>query len=149
MKIIWIFIVSTFFIISCSKVKLEISQLEDWHEVVFNANDELKKIVIHNEKIYVFSKMSCYISDDLKNWQEISNPDQTILPFPVIFKDNLYVNAKFGLYRLEPDLNWKLIYQKMIGGLAGDNKYLYLFSTYGSYRSLDAINTTNLLNNKI
>lgn len=155
-KIIFLVIVLLASSQACDKVELIdfdssiyeknlIENQSQWKSVEIS-NQALKKIVIYDNSVFIFSIENCFISSDLVNWQTIELPVSSSFvayahnPFPVIFNDNIYIDGANGVYKLMPDLSWQLIFEKSISAIAADEDYLYTFNIYGSFRSSDGIN---------
>lgn len=153
MKKFVLFLTVILIITACEKVNLIDDQEKSWTKKEINSNENLKKIIVMNNNLFIFSDYNLYISNDLTNWESIPIPERKEAPnylntpYPVVFKGNLFIDGQAGLYKLNlSNLSWELIKEINTSAIASDNNYLYLFSIYGSYRTSDALNFEPLPN---
>jgi hypothetical protein len=96
----------------------------NWAKLEIGTSENLRKVVLLNSYIHVFSEDNMYTSQNFTDWVKTSIPKSRSLS-PVLFKGDIYLNANDGVYRLQ-DEAWIKSIPLIANSLTANEKKLFI-----------------------
>mgnify|MGYP001021162602 CR=1 FL=1 len=96
----------------------------NWTKIDIGSSENLRKVVLLNSYIHIFSEENMYTSQNFTDWAKTPIPKSRSLS-PVLFKGDIYLNADDGVYRLNNGI-WKKALPLIATSLAANGKKLFM-----------------------